>query len=81
MIKNSTSTYACEMPCREQLNTSIVSKWNFFQEGDRIKLGRIVTLFPFSLPFIGDDAGWVLWYLMCSIPLMIVIRKLMGIKV
>jgi len=81
VIKNSTSSYECSLPCREQINTSIPSKWNISQEGERIKFGRITAMLPFSLPFVDDDAGWILWYLLISIPMMVIIRKMMGINV
>ncbi len=81
LIKSSAESYECSLPCREQINTSVTSKWNILQEGDRIKFGRIVALLPFTLPWIGDDSGWILWYLIISIPMMIIIRKAMGIKV
>lgn len=75
------NSFSCSLPCRETINAGMKSKWNIKQEGDNIKFERIVALLPFSLPFFGDDLGWIAWYLITSIPLMILIRKMMGIKV
>ncbi|MBI5061347.1 MAG: DUF106 domain-containing protein [Candidatus Aenigmarchaeota archaeon] len=81
LMKSSDKSYTCEMPCRLKLDTEIPSQWNIGEEGDRVTFGRVVALLPFTLPWVDDDAGWILWYLIVSIPLMIIIRKAMGIKV
>ena len=38
----------------------------------------IVSL-PFSLPFFGNDFGWLGWYITASIPLSMVFRKALGV--
>lgn len=36
---------------------------------------------PFPLPFIGRDLGWFWWYFISSIPIIILLRRVMGINV
>jgi len=39
--------------------------------------GTVVNL-PFTLPYFGNDFGWLAWYIIVSIPLGQLIRKLIG---
>jgi len=39
--------------------------------------GAVVKL-PFTLPYFGNDFGWLMWYIIVSVPLGQVIRKLIG---
>mgnify|MGYP001587883077 CR=1 FL=1 len=71
----------CEMPCRMPLNTEIKSQWNIKEDGEKIKFERIIALLPFSLPFFNDDLSWISWYVLISIPTMIIMRRAMGIRV
>ncbi|MCD6477372.1 MAG: DUF106 domain-containing protein [Candidatus Aenigmarchaeota archaeon] len=38
-----------------------------------------VAILPFKLPIIGNSAGWLLWYFICSVPLNQLFRKLLGV--
>jgi uncharacterized membrane protein (DUF106 family) len=38
-----------------------------------------VVLLPFSLPFFGADFGWLMWYILLSIPLSGLFRKILGV--
>lgn len=49
--------------------------------GDTVHFSRIVTLLPVALPWVGTTLGWLGWYIIVSIPLAIVIRKLLRIYV
>ncbi|MBI2972083.1 MAG: DUF106 domain-containing protein [Candidatus Aenigmarchaeota archaeon] len=71
--------FDCVLPCRHAFAGGL---WNVEKEGDaKIKFARIVAFPPFSLPFTGEDIGWVGWYLMASIPLALLMRKLLKIYV
>jgi len=39
--------------------------------------GAVVKL-PFTLPYFGNDFGWLAWYIIVSVPLGQIIRKLIG---
>jgi len=39
-----------------------------------------VVLLPFSLPFFGNDFGWLIWYIIISLPLNQLFRKFMGVE-
>lgn len=39
-----------------------------------------VVLLPFSLPYFGNDFGWLMWYLIISIPLTQLFRKALGVE-
>lgn len=68
----------CQLPCREKIEGSY---WQILPEGNNVKFARIVVILPYSLPFIQDKLGWLGWYILASIPLMIIIRKLLKIYV
>jgi len=34
---------------------------------------------PFSLPFFGNDFGWLAWYIIVSVPLSMMLRKTLGV--
>ncbi len=36
---------------------------------------------PFSLPLIGSTVGWLVWYIVVSIPLSLLFRKLLGVSI
>lgn len=36
---------------------------------------------PLSLPFIGNDLGWLMWYIVLSIPMSMIFRKLLGVNI
>jgi uncharacterized membrane protein (DUF106 family) len=42
--------------------------------------GTVVFL-PFTLPYFGNDFGWVAWYFIVSIPLNSIIRKALGVEI
>jgi len=49
---------------------------------ERVEFERVVAFLPgFSLPIVGNDFGWLGWYILVSIPLAIIIRKVLGIVV
>lgn len=39
-----------------------------------------VVLLPFNLPYFGNDFGWLMWYLIISIPLTQLFRKALGVE-
>jgi uncharacterized membrane protein (DUF106 family) len=40
----------------------------------------IVVKLPFYLPYFESDFGWLAWYIIVSIPLGQMIRKLIGVE-
>lgn len=64
----------CEPPCRMKIGKFY---WNVRKD----ELERIVAFSPIYLPIIGDDFGWFSWYILCTFALMLITKKLMGIKV
>lgn len=69
----------CESPCmKKNIGGGL---WNVNVNSNKVEFARIVALLPVSLPVLADDAGWLGWYLIISIPVMILQRKLMKIHV
>ena len=69
----------CTMPCRTNIGNAT---WNIQENGDNIQFARIVALLPIAIPVLfGDDLGWLGWYLIVSIPLMLLIRKSLKINI
>ncbi|MBI4170080.1 MAG: DUF106 domain-containing protein [Candidatus Aenigmarchaeota archaeon] len=68
-------------PCDAQCVAVNGNAYEITREGDKVKFGPIVASLPFALPLLGYTAGWLGWYILVSIPLVIIIRKLMKIYV
>ena len=67
---------SCSMPCTTEIAGN---DYRILPEGSNVKLAQIVAVTPFSIPFLGTSFGWLGWYIICSIPLVIIIRKAMKI--
>lgn len=67
---------SCEAPCRADIGDST---WNIEHYDNTVKFGRIIALLPIPLPLFGDDLGWLGWYFIFSIPIIIIIRKILKI--
>jgi uncharacterized membrane protein (DUF106 family) len=55
--------------------------YEVMKEGNAMKFAPIVATFPFSMPLLGYNVGWLGWYILVSIPLVVILRKLMKIYV
>jgi len=51
------------------------------KEGSSLKFSQVIATLPFALPVLGYNLGWLAWYIIFSIPAVIVIRKFMKIYV
>ncbi len=71
-------TITCAAPCREKIGSS---RWNIAVNENKVMLERIVALLPATLPLFGDDLGWLGWYFIITIPLMIIIKKILKVNV
>ncbi|MFA4819571.1 MAG: EMC3/TMCO1 family protein [Candidatus Aenigmatarchaeota archaeon] len=67
---------SCQIPCQTE-----IGKYNYkiSLENSNVKVAQIVATLPFVLPFLGSTFGWLGWYIICSVPLVIIIRKVMKI--
>ncbi len=66
----------CTAPCRNIIGDAA---WDVSADGNKLSFVRIVAFLPVSLPLIGAEAGFLGWYILVSIPTMMMIRKLMKI--
>jgi uncharacterized membrane protein (DUF106 family) len=48
-------------------------------QNNAVKFSPIVATFPFAFPIFGYTIGWLGWYILGSVPLVIMIRKFMKI--
>ncbi len=67
---------SCSIPCTTEVAGSA---YRVSLEGSNVKLAQIVAVTPFALPFFGSAFGWLGWYIISSIPLVIIMRKFMKI--
>ncbi|MEM7819654.1 MAG: EMC3/TMCO1 family protein [Candidatus Aenigmatarchaeota archaeon] len=77
-IKISELSIDCNMPCVQKIENYY---WKIYQENENIKFARISARLPIVLPIFGAYLGWLGWYILVSIPIMMIIRKLMKIYV
>jgi|SRR3989344_92317 len=69
---------SCNAPCTQKIGDY---NYKISIEGDTVKLAQIVATLPVALPFIGGTFGWLGWYVICSIPLVMSMRRFMKIYV
>lgn len=69
----------CSLPC---IRTNIHNAtWDISSQGNAIKFARVVVLLPVPLPFVDyNDMGWLGWYLVISVPVMVIIRKMLKVN-
>lgn len=67
---------SCSIPCTAEIAGD---SYRVMTEGSNIKVAQIVAVTPFALPFFGNSFGWLGWYIICSMPLVIIMRKAMKI--
>src|SRR3989344_2376358 len=65
---------SCQMPCTSKI---AADTYKIVPEGNNVKLGQVVVVMPVAFPFVGGSFGWLGWYIICSIPLVIIMRKFM----
>ncbi len=68
----------CELPCTQQLGDY---SYKIMEESDKIKFAPIVAITPAAIPLIGDTFGWLGWYIITSIPIAFLLRKMMKIYI
>jgi len=56
-------------------------QWNVLLSDQRLLMQQVITYLPTRLPLIGDDIGWLLFYFMVSMPIILVLKKIMGIAI
>lgn len=67
---------SCNIPCQTEIGKHT---YKVSMENNNVKIAQIVATLPFALPFLGSTFGWLGWYIICSMPLVIIIRKAMKI--
>ncbi len=86
LLNGDKELFSCELPCMKKIDEKYYKLHIEVVENDgkkieKLKLSRIVVLSPVALPFIGKELGWIWLYVMLSIPLTIIIKKLMGVRI
>jgi uncharacterized membrane protein (DUF106 family) len=71
-------SFSCETPCREKFMNAT---WNINSAEKNVVFGRVMFQLPVALPYVGDDLGWLGWYIIVSIPVMIIFRRGMKIHI
>ena len=71
--------FVCNMPC--VTNNIAGYKWKVLPSASGIVFARIVSTTPITIPYFGNNFGWLGWYIISYIPLMIVTRRLMKIAI
>ena len=57
-------------------------KFQINDDNGNIKLSRVSVVLPVTLPIINKSlGGWLFWYIIVSVPMMIIIRKAMKIYI
>lgn len=68
----------CSAPCTQKIGQY---NYKITEAGNSVKVAQIVATLPFVLPFVGGTFGWLGWYIICSIPLVMMLRRFMKIYV
>jgi len=67
------------MTMKPMMVTLILSLVVIFPVLPNLFPGTVVFL-PFTLPYFGNDFGWLAWYFIVSIPLNSIIRRILGVE-
>ena len=86
LLKNDSLMFSCETPCLKEVDGKHfkLQKESIERDGkkeDVVRMSRIVAMSPVTIPFIGRELGWIWIYIIFSIPMTILIKKLMGVKI
>ena len=75
----------CSLPCTFALGEKewhVNEKSDFlFSNPDNIIFSQVIVELPIGLPLIGNNAGWLVWYILNAIPISLVFRSLLRINV
>jgi len=69
---------SCAGTCLQNINSQL---YEIRSEGNNVIFAPVVAQIPVSLPFFGTTIGWLGWYIVVSIPFVMLIRKFMKIYV
>ncbi|MCD6557453.1 MAG: DUF106 domain-containing protein [Candidatus Aenigmarchaeota archaeon] len=56
-------------------------EFNIMLRDHKLRMQQVVYYLPITLPLIGNDIGWLLFYFLVSMPIMLVLKKIMGIAI
>lgn len=74
--------YYCAMPCEITINGQLFEVTKQGSNGNiKVRFAPVVAKSPIPLPLTGTNVGWLMWYVVVSIPFVIIIRKMMKIYV
>ena len=68
-----------KMTMKPMMITMVISLVAIFPFLPNLYSGAVVYL-PFSLPYFGNDFGWLAWYFIVSLPLNSIMRKILGVE-
>ena len=74
------SSKQMKMTMKPMMVTMLVSLFVILPFLPNLYQGAVVFL-PFTLPYFGNDFGWLMWYFVASIPLNAIMRKLLGVEI
>lgn len=82
MIKEQTTNKIkeCTAPCKLKFPSGTWRVEKIAEDKVRLSIIAAVLPPPISLPLVGSELGWIVWYILASIPLAILIRTLYGIR-
>lgn len=73
------ATFSCEqLPCEKDLDGY---KWKINQRDKDIVFARVIVQMPVPIPVIGNELGWLGWYILCTIPVVIILRRALKIYI
>lgn len=69
---------SCEAPCTLRTGSGT---FNVAVSDGKAYIAPVVAQLPVALPLLGNDAGWLAWYIIVSLPFALLVRKIMKINI
>ncbi|MFH0837046.1 MAG: hypothetical protein V1870_02870 [Candidatus Aenigmatarchaeota archaeon] len=78
LTKDGQVIFSADMPSLQEIDGKY---YKIEKKEDSINMMRVVAVTPITLPFIGRELSWIFLYIMLSVPLSILMKKLLGVKI
>ena len=78
MTKDGKPVLSADMPSLQKIEGKY---YKIEQKEGGINMMRTIAVTPITLPFIGRELSWIFLYIILSVPLSILLKKLLGVKI
>ncbi|MBI5332672.1 MAG: hypothetical protein HZB65_03805 [Candidatus Aenigmarchaeota archaeon] len=78
LTKDGQMVFSADLPFVQEINGR---QYKIEMKEGRVNMMRVIAVTPITLPFIGRELSWIFLYIILSIPLSILLKKLLGVRI